>query len=203
MPFPGNVIFMISVRSSLNSDSFGFVSFNNTSKICLVFSKSAAGFPVLVTLKFYKALLLSSECPTFYEHFFSLQAWIPRLQDQWSEYHVISWHCQALVSRQPTFAFLCVSMHQTYASTYLATHCRVLRSFVSSSVSPPTMYTVAPFRLSKLGMVTVLAPLFGRNGPLWEVWEIEIPTRDRRGKLISIPFLGWSPFYGGQKTSKC
>ena len=30
-------------------------------------------------------------------------------------------------------------------------------------------------------------PLFGRNGPLWEVWGIEISTRDRRGNLISIP----------------
>ena len=31
-------------------------------------------------------------------------------------------------------------MHQTYASTYVATHCRVLKSFVSSSVSSRTMY---------------------------------------------------------------
>ena len=36
---------------------------------------------------------------------------------------------------------LLFSSLQTYASTLLATHCRVLRSFVSSSVSPRTTYT--------------------------------------------------------------
>ena len=40
----------------------------------------------------------------------------------------------------PLFALLCASMHHTYASTYLAIHCRVLRSFAFSSVSPRTRY---------------------------------------------------------------
>ena len=35
--------------------------------------------------------------------------------------------------------FLCVSMHQPYASTYLAIHCRILRSFVSSSIFTRTV----------------------------------------------------------------
>ena len=37
---------------------------------------------------------------------------------------------------------------------------------------------LGPFRLSKLEMAPLLAPFFGRNGPLWEVWEIEISTRE-------------------------
>ena len=48
---------------------------------------------------------------TFYEHF-SFHAWIPHRQDQWSKHHAKIWHCRALVSRSPTFASLCVSMHQ-------------------------------------------------------------------------------------------
>ena len=42
--FSCNVVFMISVRSSFHSDSHGFVSFDNTSVFCLVFSNVAA-FP--------------------------------------------------------------------------------------------------------------------------------------------------------------
>ena len=42
--------------------------------------------------------------------------------------------------------------------------------------------------------------LFVRNGLLWEVREVEISTRDRRGTLILIPFLGLSlPFFGVKK----
>ena len=37
-----NMIFMIPVKSSFHSDSHRFVSFNNTSVFCLVFSNSAA-----------------------------------------------------------------------------------------------------------------------------------------------------------------
>ena len=55
---------------------------------------------------------------------------------------------------------------------------------------------------SKLGMAPLLAPLFGRSGLLWEVREIDISTRDRRGTLISIPFLGLSLPCGGSKKKK-
>ena len=49
-----------------------------------------------------------------------------------------------------------------------------------------------------------LGPLFGRNGALWEVRGIDISRRDRRGTLISIPFLGLRKFWRGpKKTSKC
>ena len=62
---------------------------------------------------------------------------------------------------------------------------------------------LGPFRFPKLGMGHLSAHLFGRNGPL-EVRGIEISTRDRRGTLISIPFLGLSlPFWRSKKTSKC
>ena len=45
----------------------------------------------------------------------------------------------------------------------------------------------------KLRMASLLAPSFGRNGPLWEVRVIENSTRDRRGTSISSPFLCLSP----------
>ena len=41
---------MISVRSYFHPDSHRFVSFNNTSIFCLVFSNCATSFPVLLTL---------------------------------------------------------------------------------------------------------------------------------------------------------
>ena len=88
--FSSNMIFMTSVKSSFQSDSHKFVSFNSTSVFCLVFSNCATGFLVLATL--------TSEFPTFYEHF-SFFAWIPHHQVQWSKYHVISWHYPALASR--------------------------------------------------------------------------------------------------------
>ena len=89
------------------------------------FSQYCRRFPRGRSLVFYKELLLASEFPIFCEPF-SWYVWILHHQVQWR--------------RQSIFALLCVSMHQTYASTYLAIHCRVLRSFVSSSVSAQTMY---------------------------------------------------------------
>ena len=61
---------MIYVMSSFHSDSHRFVSFNNTSVFCLVFSSTCGRVPCCSDLlKFYKALLLASEFPTLYEHF--------------------------------------------------------------------------------------------------------------------------------------
>ena len=42
----------------------------------------------------------------------------------------------------------------------------------------------------------------GRNGPHWEVRGIENSTPDRRGTLISIPFLGLSLLFLGSKYIK-
>ena len=44
--------------------------------------------------------------------------------------------------------------------------------------------------------------LFGRDGLLWEVWGVKISTRDRRGTLISISFLGLSSPFLGSKNIK-
>ena len=64
------------------------------------------------------------------------------------------WHYRASVSRWFTFASLFVFMHQTYASTYLAIHCRVLRSFVSSLVSHRTVYIhQVAFRSKRINLV--------------------------------------------------
>ena len=52
------------------------------------------------------------------------------------KYHVIFWHFRVLVSRLPTFASHCVSMHRTCVSTSLATKCLAWRSFVFLPVSP-------------------------------------------------------------------
>ena len=58
-----NVIFMISARSSFQSNSRGLVSFDNTSMFCLAFHNTAVGFPASCSaiLEFYKALPLASE----------------------------------------------------------------------------------------------------------------------------------------------
>ena len=104
---------MISARTSIHSDSHKFVSFNNTSVFLSCVLQRRGKFSCYFgTMKFYKALLLASEFPTFHEH----SSWypcIPHHQDQWSKCHAIFWHYRALVSRPPTFAFLCVLMHQT------------------------------------------------------------------------------------------
>ena len=60
--------------------------------------------------------------------------------------------------------------------------------------------TLGPFRRSKLGMALRLGLLFGRNGPFCEVRGIKISTRDRRGTLISISFLGLSLPFGRSKN---
>ena len=60
-----------------------------------------------------KALRLASEFPTFYAHF-QWYPWIPRHQDQWSEYHAIFWHYRVEVfhwTDRPLwilFAFRCI-----------------------------------------------------------------------------------------------
>ena len=48
------------------------------------------------------------------------------------------------------FAF---SLHQTYASTYLARHCRVLRLFVSLSLPPDHVYPSSGLSFKKMNLV--------------------------------------------------
>ena len=117
---PSNRILMVSSASTIQAYLFG-----------LAFSQYCGRFPSGNLLVLYKALLLASEFPTFYERF-SWYVWILHHLVLWWRYHVIVLHDRAFVSRWPTFA----SLHQTYAATYLAIHCRVLRLFVSSQVSP-------------------------------------------------------------------
>ena len=58
---------------------------------------------------------------------------------------------------------------------------------------------LGPFRFSKLGMVPLLAPLFGRNVPFGRSGGIEISMQEPD----LSPCLRLSPLSGGQKTSKC
>ena len=58
---------MVLALRPLHAYSHRFVGLNNTSIFRLVLSNFATSFPVLIQLKFYKALLLTSEFPTFYE----------------------------------------------------------------------------------------------------------------------------------------
>ena len=131
---------MISLPYSFQSYSHRFVGIDNTSIFGLVFPQYCGRFLRGNLLGFYKALLLASEFLLFYERS-SWYAWTPHPLDQWNKYHVIFWHQRSLVSRWSIFALLCFSMQQTHASTFLAIHCRVLRLFVSSLVSPRTMFT--------------------------------------------------------------
>ena len=62
---------------------------------------------------------LASEIPTFLRTFY-----------------IVRLNSSSVVSRLHTFASLCVSMHQTYVSTYLATLCPVLKSSVLLLISP-------------------------------------------------------------------
>ena len=46
------------------------------------------------------------------------------------------------------------------------------------------------FRLSKLGMVPVLAPFSAGMGPFGRLGRSKLQRKNRRGTLTSIPFLG-------------
>ena len=63
------VFFMIPLRYTFQSYSHRFVGIDNTSIFGIVFPNTAAGFSTAMYWCFYKALLVASEIPTFYEHF--------------------------------------------------------------------------------------------------------------------------------------
>ena len=113
----------------------------STIQTCLVlcFPKTVGRF--FYSFLFYKALLLTSEFPTFYEQF-SWYVWILHHQVQWRKYHVIFWHYRALSFSMIHFCFA-LRLDASDICFHISGHarCRVLRSFVSSSVSSRTMYT--------------------------------------------------------------
>ena len=125
------MIFVFLVRHNLQSYPQSLVDIDNTSTFGLVFQTLRQVSP-----RQFTGVLqgIASESPTFYEPFWWC-VWILHPQVQWRRYHVTVWHYRALVSRQPIFVLFCFSLHQTCASTSLVTQCRVLRLFVSSSVS--------------------------------------------------------------------
>ena len=116
--FCRDVIFVIPVRHTFQSYSQRFVGIDNTSIFGLELPKNCGRFRGGNLLVFYKALLLASEFPTFYQRC-----------------------CLALSSfgfsiDHFTFALLFAASH-----LYLAMNCGVLRLSVSSWVSTQTMCT--------------------------------------------------------------
>ena len=89
---------------------------NNLSCVVQLCNKSPCSYEVEV----YKVLLLALEFPIFYEHFHDIL-----------EFLIIGINKENTTSSPDIM---------THASTYLAIHCRVLKSFVFSSISPRTMH---------------------------------------------------------------
>ena len=130
------MIFVIPVRHAFQSYPHSFVGIDNTSIFGLAFPQIAASFS-------------SAMCWCFIRHC----RWHRNFQLSTSVFFMVCLNssssgsmkkiqrdCLALSSFGFSIAhfWFCfaLSLHQTYDSTYLATQCRVLRSFVSSSVSP-------------------------------------------------------------------
>ena len=90
-------------RNSFQSNSRGLVSFDNTSMFLSCFPQYCGGFPHRSLSVFWKALLLASELPTFYERL-SLWAWILR----WRIFHLIVWRFRD----SPSFVSLSFSLHR-------------------------------------------------------------------------------------------
>ena len=133
--------------TTFQSCSERLVGIDNTSIFGLALPNTAAGFSAL------QALLLASEFPTFYDRF-SRYVWILHHLGQWRIYHLIFWHYRALVSRWSTFALLCASMHQTFASTYLAIHWQDESLFDSSLVSSlDHVYPLGGLLFNKMNLV--------------------------------------------------
>ena len=81
---PSNRILTDSLASTIQAD-------------LVLFSQCCCKFHGGNLLVLYKALVLASEFPTFYERF-SWCVWILHLI-QWRRYHVFVWHYRSLVSR--------------------------------------------------------------------------------------------------------
>ena len=103
--FCRDVIFVIPVRHAFQSYPHSFVGIDNTSIFGLVFPNTAAGFHRAYSLVFYKASLLASELPTFYERFFHgvfefFIIWVNEEDSMWLSGIIELW-----VSRKPIFVF--------------------------------------------------------------------------------------------------
>ena len=128
-----DVVFVVLVLRTFHAYSHRFVGLNNKNIFRLLLSNCATGFPVLMTLK-------STKHCCWHLNFQLLRAFfITRFKSSSSGSIKIPRNLLAFSSFGFSIAHFFVSMHQTYASTYKAAQCRVLRSFVSTSVSPRTM----------------------------------------------------------------
>ena len=132
------MIFMNFMKSSFHAYPHRFAGFNNTSIFCLVFSNCATSLPVLMKLK-------STRRCGWHRNFPCSTRLFPYTMNSSSSGSMKKKPRNLLAlssfgSRLPTSASLCVSMHQTYVSTYPGIHCPVLRSslrlFVFLSISP-------------------------------------------------------------------
>ena len=136
-PFCSDMILMRFVSSSFQLWSRAFLGINNTSVFCLVFFNIAVGFSTAL-----------------YRYFARHCCWHRNFQLSPSGFHCeleffIVWFNKEQSSQLSGIVelrffdgpslFCFFLLHQTYASTYLATHCLDERLFVSSKVSHQTM----------------------------------------------------------------
>ena len=125
IPFARDVIFVIPVRHTFLSYSHRFVGIDNFSIFGLVFPNIAASFEAPFCWCFTWRIGLSNFLQTFFmvclnSSSFGSMMKIPRNCLALSSFWFLDSPC-----------LLCFSLHQTYASTYLAIHWRVLRLFAS------------------------------------------------------------------------
>ena len=126
---------MVFVLRPFHAYPHRFVGLNNTSTFRLVFSNCTTSFPVQIMSKSTKhcGWHRNFQLSTSIFHY-TLEFFIIRINKE----NTTQTSLRALVSRLPTFASLCVSMRQTYVSTFLAIQCLALRSSAFLSVSTRT-----------------------------------------------------------------
>ena len=132
------MIFVIPVRHTFQSYSHRFVGIDNTSIFGLV-------FPILrqASSRQFVGVLQGIAAGTGISNFLrTLFHDVLEVLILWFNEEDTSQLCGIieLWLLDSPFFLLSFSLHQTYASTHPATHCRVLKLFFSSSVSPRTMY---------------------------------------------------------------
>ena len=136
-----NVIFMISVRNSFQSDFQRFASFNNTSVFCLMFSNTAAGVPAALA---YWSFTRHWCCHRNFHSNFPLAFFMIRMNSSSSgPIKKLPRNLLALSSFGFSMAHFWFSLRFDASDLpHIWPHfCRVLRSFLSSSVSSRTTYT--------------------------------------------------------------
>ena len=144
--FCSSVIFVIPVRHTFQSYPREFGGIDNTSIVGLVFPNIAAGFSTAIYWCFtrhccwHRNFQLSTSI--FHGMFKFFIIWFNEENTTLS-----SGIIELRFLDGPSLLYFAFSLHRTYASTYLATHCRVLRSFVSLVSLPRTMkiHQAVPF----------------------------------------------------------